>query len=117
MIEELLARLRGIDKWPETVATVVSVDRVPAVGRSPASATITFNYRPKEAEIQSGSFFVGDQSSLYNLDEGDSFPVQYNPTRPERFYSSEYTIPFWWKFSAIMIAAFAAVFLYVLLPR
>ena len=118
MIEELLAKLRGVDKWPETEAGVVSVDRIAAEGRYPGRATISFTYRPSGGEIQSGTFIVGDQSSLYNLDEKDSFPVKYNPARPERFYSSEYTIPYWWKFYSILICAFVLVFLYILFaPR
>jgi hypothetical protein len=118
VIEELLAKLRGVDKWPETQATVVSVDRVVAEGRYAARATVTFSYRPAGGEIQSGTFFVGDQSSLYNLDETDTFPVRYNPARPESFYSSEYTIPFWWKFYGILICVFVLTFLYILfVPR
>jgi hypothetical protein len=113
MLEELWAKFRVVDKWPETRATVTTVDRAPAEGRAAAKATITFNYRPSEGDIQSGTFFIGNQSSLYNLDENDTFPIRYNPTRPERFFSSEYTIPFWWKWWAVLIGAFAAVFLYV----
>jgi hypothetical protein len=115
MIEELVAQIRGVNKWPETEATVASVDRVLAVGRSAARATVTFTYRPDEGEIQSGIFFVGDQSSLYNLDEGEAFPVRYGPARPERFYSSEYVIPFWWNFYAVLIGMFLLVFIYVFL--
>jgi hypothetical protein len=64
--------------------------------------------------MQSGFYFIGDESSLYNLDEGDTFAIRYNPARPERYFSSEYTMPFWWKFWAVLIAAFALVFLYIL---
>lgn len=115
MIEELWARLRGADKWPESVATVTSVDRVPPQGRSPGYATVSFCYRPSGAETQSGQYKVDSQSSLYNVDEMDTFPVRFNPAHPERYFSGEYTIPFAVKFYAILIAAFAAVFLYVFL--
>jgi hypothetical protein len=115
MIEELIARLRGADKWPETEATVTSVDRVPPQGKSPGSATVSFYYRPPGAETQSGEFTVDPESSLYNVDEKDTFPVHFNPAHPEKYFSSEYTIPFIIKFYVILIAVFAAVFLYALL--
>ena len=117
MVEEILARLRGVSKWPEVEATVYSVNRNPAQGRSPATATVTFSYRPDGGEVHSGSFFIGDQSSLYYLDENGTFPLRYDPARPERFWSDEYVVPSWWKFYAVLIAAFAAVLLYVFFAR
>jgi hypothetical protein len=113
MIEELWAKMRGVDKWPETTATVTSVDRTLAKGRSPAHATITFNYRSSDGVMQSGSYYVGDQSSLYDLDEDQSFSVRYNPKHPNHYFSYEYTIPFWWKFYGVVIGVFALVFLYI----
>lgn len=117
MIEELPARIRGADKWPETQVTAVSVDRIAAQGRSPARASIKFNYKSASAESRSGSFYIGDQSSLFNLDENDTFPVRYNPDHPEHHFSGEYVLPFWWKFYGVLLGAFALVFLYCCLTK
>ena len=114
MIEDVLGRIRGAKNWPETLATVTSLDRILPQGRSAGRTTLAFCYTPPDGEIQSGEFLVDDGCSLYNMEEKDTFPLRYNPSHPERYWSSEYTIPFWRKFYSILICAFAAVFLYSL---
>jgi len=119
MVEELFAKLRGVKNWPETTATVYSISRYEVStgrsgGTSPA-ADVTFTYRGEDQEIQSGFFTVDGDCSLYNVEENDTFPVQYDPKRPERFYCSEYGFPFWRKCDVIGYAAAAAVLVYILI--
>jgi hypothetical protein len=98
VIEEIWARLRGVQKWPETTATVSSVDRYekPA-GRygTYQAADVTFFYRDANNELQSGFYTVDDNSSLFNIGENDTFTVRFDPRNPERFWSDEYALTGW----------------------
>jgi len=119
MVEEVFARIRGVRKWPETTATVYSIFRYQVAtgkygGTSPA-ADVTFTYRGEDQEIQSGFFTVDDGCSLYNVEENDTFPIQYDPKRPERFYCSEYGFPIWRKFNIVGYLAATAVLVYILI--
>lgn len=115
MLEELWGRIKGVEKWRETSATVTSVSRyIPEKWqRGPAEATLAFWYRPDGAEIQSGEFHVDDGCSLFNLDESDTFPIHYDPTNPERYFSTEYRIKSRLKFLWLLFAAFAIGAAYV----
>jgi hypothetical protein len=119
MVEELIARIRGADKWPETTATVYSISRYEAstggYGASSPAADVTFSYRGGDQEIQSGFFTVDGDCSLYNVEENDTFPIQYDPKNPERYYCREYGFPSWRKFNVIGLAAAAAVLFYLLI--
>jgi hypothetical protein len=119
MVEELFAKLRGVKNWPETTATVYSISRYEVVtgkygGTSPA-ADVTFSYRGEDREIQSGFFTVDSGCSLYNVEENDTFSVQYDPKHPERFYCSEYGFPYWRKFNVVGYVVAAAVLVYLLI--
>jgi hypothetical protein len=115
MLEEVWSRIRGADKWPETMATVSSIDRIPAQGRTPERASLTFFYSPGSGGTQSGEFTVDSISALYNVEEKDTFPIRFNPKHPEQYFSSEYTIPFIWKVYATLVTIFAALFLFIVL--
>jgi hypothetical protein len=115
MIEELLGRIRGTDRWTETSANVISTDRfIPeSWQRGPSEATVVFCYTPDGGEIQSGEFRVDDGCSLFNLEESDTFPIRYDPAHPERYFCSEYSIRSRLKFLGLLVVGFVAVFIYV----
>ena len=83
----LLYRLRGIQSWPETQAFVTSIE-ITRGGRNGDWSRVGFTYKPA-AEQQSGTLKVDSYSSLFNLSSGDTFPVQYDPGQPSRFYVEE----------------------------
>jgi hypothetical protein len=88
MFAELLARLRGIDKWPTTFATVTNAEQT----TTPDSGNwnnISFFYRPAGSEIQSGTLAGDSLTSLYSLQKGDTFEIQYDPKNVGRFYCKE----------------------------
>ena len=115
MLEELWGRIKGVETWRETSATVTSVARSTPEKprRGPAEATLAFWYRPEGAEMQSGEFRVDDGCSLFNLDESDTFPIRYDPTNAERYFSPEYRIRSRLKFLSLLIAAFAIAAAYL----
>jgi hypothetical protein len=89
MLIELWERLRGIDQWTETTATVSSVNRYSAP-KSGDLAGITFTYKDGQGEYQSGSYTVDSLTSLYNIERDDTFSIRYNPAKPSEYFSSEY---------------------------
>ena len=91
MIENALEKLRGIDRWPETLATVTVYEIVSEGGyeKGPPSARLTFFYRDHDNQLQSGEMIVDSFTSLYNISVGDTFPIQFNPKRASKFYTSE----------------------------
>jgi hypothetical protein len=116
MLEKLLARIRGVDEWPETMATVTAIDQFKPESwqRGPAEATVIFCYTPDGGEIQSGKFRVDDGCSLFNVEEYDTFFIRYNPAHPESYYSSEYNIRARLKFFGLLFVMTAATLVYVL---
>jgi hypothetical protein len=62
MLEELLAKLRGADKWPEIIATVTSASRQLARGKGKSyrreSCDVHFRYAPSNCGNQIGRFKV-----------------------------------------------------------
>jgi hypothetical protein len=81
-------KLRGVDDWPSTEATVTSTEVVSTGGRSGRTMNIYFDYKAQSSS-EKGKFFVDDNSSLYGLAQGEQFLIQFNPKRPSSYYSSE----------------------------
>jgi hypothetical protein len=76
---------RGGENWPQTKATVFSRERFEGSLRAGGGTAfvITFTYWV-EGEIQQGKFVVTTPETDLNND--DTFDVQYDPTRPSRYY-------------------------------
>lgn len=89
MLIERLYKWRGIDKWPTVAATVTSTEIVSEGGRSGRTMNIFFSYSTPDGSIESGKFFVDDNSSLYGLANADTFDVQFDPRKPSHYYSLE----------------------------
>lgn len=120
MIEELWLRLRGVDKWPETMATVVSVSRYekPNGRTTTPAADVTFFYRDGNNEQQSGFYTVDENSSLFNISENDTISVRFNPRHPERHWCDEYALPTWqngYIFGGVVVLVVAAVSAWIVL--
>jgi hypothetical protein len=120
MLEEQLEKWRGIDRWPETDATVVSYEIVSEGGyrEAPPSAKISFFYHDTSNSLQSGELAVDSLTTLYNLKVNDTFIVRFNPHKPSKYYCSEATslfTEFRFVFWCICGAAFIIVLINVLL--
>jgi len=88
MIPELVARLRGLDKWPTATATVTESELVDTP-RAGNWNNFSFYYRPNGLELQSGNLKADSLTSIYSLGVGDTFEIQYDPKHPNRFYCKE----------------------------
>ena len=113
MLEELLAKLRGADKWPEIVATVTSASRQLARGKGKSyrreSCDVHFRYAPSNCGNQIGRFKVDLGSSLYHLEADDNFKIQFDPRRPSRYHSNAYRIPLEAKWPFFLLASFVGI--------
>jgi hypothetical protein len=89
MLTEIVYKLRGIDKWPVTSATVTSLDQVSSGGRGGITQNIYFTYQPPQGDVQEGKLFIDSYASLYGVATDDTFDIQYNPLHPSRFYCKE----------------------------
>lgn len=79
--------MRGIEKWPETTATVTSTKIF--TGYRGSSNTIHFSYVPKDGAAQKGKIVADDNASLYGIGPTDTFQLQYDPSKPSHFYCKE----------------------------
>ena len=92
MLIEFWERLRGYDKWPETEATIISGQKVrralrlrdPKLNRVSADMLV---WKDQYARKQYGAFVTYDTSALYQLLEGESILIRYDPSRPNRYYN------------------------------
>ena len=84
----ILYKLRGIEKWPCTDATVTSTEQVSSGGRTGRTMNIYFRFSTSSGE-QEGKLLVDDNSSLYGLSQGEKLTIQYDPAHPSKYYSEE----------------------------
>ena len=93
MLIEAWERLRGYDKWTPAVATVQSatLSRIDvgskkspvAVGWESASKII---WQDENQTEHAAIFQAYEESPLYQLCEGDTVNIRYNPANPSEYY-------------------------------
>lgn len=83
-----IERLRGIDNWPATPATVTFVEQLSEGGRGGAWRKVSFTYRAS-SEDYSGVLSIDSYSSVYELAVSDTFDIQYDPRKPSRYFCQE----------------------------
>jgi len=97
MLIEIWERLRGYNKWIQTEATIESsnLEETPIADRygriidySYASGDI-LTWTDHQGEKQYADFSVPDDSPIYQLVDGDTVTIRYNPAKPEEFYYRE----------------------------
>jgi hypothetical protein len=97
MLIELWERLRGYDKWIETEAEVKSsellgIDFPGKDGHEKQKNAIAWNsecrfvWQDYAGNEHIGSFVADEESSLYQLCDGEKFSIRINPRNPEDFY-------------------------------
>jgi hypothetical protein len=96
MLLDLWTRVSGAwKKWPETQATVRSVQRYeePAGGGryryERKLADVTFAYTDLQQQHQYGSITVSYSSELYDAKEEDTFMIRVDPKQGDKYYSPE----------------------------
>ena len=101
MLIEIWERLRGYDKWIQTEAVIKSSElgAVPFAANSgekaqkPAGAavkewrsTCTIAWTDGEKQAHTAQFEVSDNSPLFQLYEGNTVSIRYDPVKPGEFY-------------------------------
>jgi hypothetical protein len=113
MLIEILERLRGYDKWIETEARVDYAAKIrKALGKrfqeSPDSRVSgqLLVWKDQYNRTQWGTFITLDTSPLYQLLDGETITIRYNPARPGRYYCRSHFLS-WAAFIAKTILAVA----------
>jgi hypothetical protein len=94
MLIELWEKLRGYDKWVEAQAKVESsdVEKTPVTDRY--GTVIDYEYSSADmltwtdaaGEKQYAFFTAPDDSPLYQLVDGETITIRYDPKSPDKFY-------------------------------
>lgn len=98
-------RLRGYDKWIQTEAKILSSELTePDAGLernekrsnlgSPLQwhSTCTIGWTDTSGISHTGSYTISELSPLFQLYDGQTVPIRYNPASPEEFYLRELSI-------------------------
>lgn len=94
MLIEAWERLRGYDKWTTTIATV-QASRLEGAGFGIGDQTVreiafqsvcNIVWKDRDRVPHSAEFEVFEESSLYQLCEGDTVDIRINPAKPDEFY-------------------------------
>jgi hypothetical protein len=117
MLIEIWERLRGYDKWIQSEATI-QLSELKDLGfgsfRKDSACRLglydqwqsksDFCWIDKSGISHTGSFTVSERSPLFQVFEGQSIPIRFDPANPDKYYIREL---FWHK-STFLIAAVAA---------
>jgi hypothetical protein len=93
MLIEIWERLRGYDKWIETEAYVYSAAEIrKKLGkRCQVSPSSQFSgellvWMDDYEQARVSTFVTHETSPLYQLLEGESISIRYNPLKPDHYY-------------------------------
>jgi hypothetical protein len=92
MLIEIWEKIRGYDKWIETEATIVSGEKVRRAMRlrgaqsSDVSADLLM-WKDQFSRRQYGPFVTYDTSPLYQLLDGETILIRFDPAKPDRYYN------------------------------
>ena|ERR1019366_10273860 len=127
MLIEIWERLRGYDKWVQSLATIRSstiaqvgfgdVGQQPTPEGSPLGWESTCNicWVDQQGKQHGANFVVDEASPLYQLTDGDTVSIRFNPRSPDEFYLPgllESTLLRAWKWG---LTAFLFVLVFILL--
>lgn len=78
-------------------------------GKSPDSKEIEFTYQDTSGCVQNGNTRAYADADLFFVDVGDTFPLRYNPRKPERYFIfGTYSPSAWFIAMLIFFALIAA---------
>ena len=91
MLIELWEKLRGYDKWVETTATVESSEEstYQVKGGEVSESSDVLMWTDGQQTRHRTSFTVDEDSPLYQLVDGSTIQIRYNPADPEENYIRE----------------------------
>jgi hypothetical protein len=96
MLIELWERLHGYDRWTPAVATVQSTklspvgelgsdksNRPPGLG---LKSVCKIRWKDQNQNEHTAAFQAFEESPLYQLPEGDTVNIRFNPAKPSEYY-------------------------------
>jgi hypothetical protein len=96
MLIELWERLHGYDRWTSAVATVQSTklspvgelgsdksNRPPGLG---LKSVCKIRWKDQNQNEHTAAFQAFEESPLYQLPEGDTVNIRFNPAKPSEYY-------------------------------
>lgn len=96
MLIEIWEHLRGYDRWMPTVATVQSTElsRVGEIGNDKSKPPIALGWESvckitwlDQNQVERTAIFQAyEESPLYQLVEGNTVEIRFNPTNPSEYY-------------------------------
>jgi len=126
MLIEIWERLRGYDKWVETTAKIESseVTKTPIANRWGEVVDYAYDagdvitWVDNRGESQYATFDVAEGSKLYQLVDGESVTIRYDPAQPDRFYcrdllNYQVKVAVRTTLGALVVAAFVFLFIWV----
>ena len=120
MLIEIWERLRGYDKWTQTEVTIKS-SKLTDLGfgsyRKDSACRLglydqwqtkcEFEWIDVQGNSHTSSFTVSERSPLFQVIEGETIPIRFNPANPDKYYIREL---FWHKFSFLVVTIAAFLF-------
>jgi hypothetical protein len=96
MFIELYERLLGYDKWTETTAHFEAAD-LQKTAHTDKAGNVSYTWASLDTIVwtdqmgaaHSASFKVPDDSPIYQMIDGDTVNIRYNPAKPDRYYYRE----------------------------
>lgn len=141
MLIEIWERLRGYDKWIQAEATILS-SKLAKSGVVPSDSdrfdklcskslwqimrwhsTCTIRWADLSGTPHTARYAVGERSALFQLYDGQTVPIRYNPACPEEYYLRDLLINrtasrikgiFWISLSALNILYLTSRLTYLL---
>lgn len=99
MLIEIWERLWGYDRWIETEATIKSSTlEMPEAGKDKSErrnfnntyltwqATCEATWTDRSGTLHKGKFVAGERSPLFQLYDGQTVSLRYNPRNPDELY-------------------------------
>jgi hypothetical protein len=92
MFIEIWERLRGYDKWFETTATIESSKEQKIVTQGRYGPIESFEsddlitWTDNHGEKQYAGFTADENVKLFQLIDGETVRIRYNPSQPDEFY-------------------------------
>jgi len=79
----------GVDKWPETQATVTNIEQPFNDGKNDFLSVVTYTFKDESGEYCEGRYQTRTSELPDELMEGSAITIRYNPTNPRKSWCAD----------------------------
>lgn len=79
----------GVDKWPETKASVTNIEQPYSNVKYAFLSVITYTYKDEAGEYWEGKYETRTIDLPKDMVEGSAITIRYNPKNPRRSWSQD----------------------------